>query len=392
VDLSTSRHFEPRGVGWAQPIALTPPREGDRLVQQVTLQDLADTLGVARSTVSRALRGDRQISEATRRRVEHLARRLGYHPNAAARALTHRAAGAVGLILPRSSRFVFANPYFAALLDGISAVAEAEGYPMLLSTSPAPDYGRWLGEGRVDGLITLGSSLGDPDLERLEALVAGGAAIVVIGEPPRPAEIAVVTCDELPGIDQACAHLASLGHERVAVVTGPPHASYARSRQLAWQAAARAHGLEVVRTVPGDDTFAAGHDAASGLLAGAVDASAWLFGNDLMAFGALQALDAIAAEAPDRVSVIGFDDVSPADLLGLSTVHQPIRDLGSLAMQALAANLRGQSTPAGRLVTHFEARRTSAAPPRAAPATDRGQLAGSHSADRTPGGTAGRRR
>ncbi len=341
-------------------------------MRKVTLQDLADTLGVARSTVSRALRADPQISVATRGRVDRLARAVGYHPNAAARALTHREAGVVGLVLPRSAHFVFANPYFAELLEGIASVAESVGLPILLSASTTPDYERWLREARVDGLLTLGSSLGESDIQRLEALAAGGAAVALVGEPIRPTDLRVLVCDERPGIDQACERLANDGHECVTLVTGPAHAPYARSRSAVWRSAAERHGLQILRSITGDDTFDAGRDAARVLLGSRCAATAWLFGNDHMAFGALHALDEAGLRSPDHVSVVGFDDVMAAALVGLSTVHQPIRELGTEAMRALAAELRQQPRSGTPLVTRFVPRRTSASPLSASPHSSEG--------------------
>ena len=330
-------------------------------MRKVTLQDLAEQLGVARSTVSRALRDDLQISAPTRARVRRLADDAGYHPNAAARALTHRSSGVIGLVLPRSARFVFANPYFSDLLDGVASVAEPAGFPLLLSASRRPDYARWLQEARVDGLIALGSSLSNHELEVLERLVKQGSAVALIGAPARSTSLRVVTCDEHPGIDQACEHLARTGHTRVALVAGPARAPYAQARARAWREALAHHGLTLDKVVHGDDTFEGGAEAARALRDRGDQASAWLFGNDLMAFGALRALDEAEFRAPEDVAIIGFDDVMPAALLGLSTVHQPSHELGAEAMTSVVAQLRGTVHTDGRYVTHFVPRRTSAA-------------------------------
>ena len=357
----------------AQPIAydFAAPWKGS-LVRKVTLQDLAEQLGVARSTVSRALRDDLQISAATRARVRRLAHEAGYHPNAAARALTHRSSGAIGLVLPRSARFVFANPYFSDLLDGIASVAEPDGFPLLVSASRRPDYARWLQEGRVDGLIALGSSLSQADLELLEGLAQTGAAIALIGPPATPSTLRVVACDERPGIECACEHLRHAGHTRVALVAGPAHAHYARARARAWQDAAERAYLTLEQVVHGDDTFDGGKKAATSLLATRSAASAWLFGNDLMAFGALRALDEAGRASPDDVAMIGFDDVMPAALLGLSTIHQPSHELGADAMRSVAAELRRTPHTDGSHVTHFVPRRTSEAPSERSPRTTEG--------------------
>jgi len=331
-------------------------------VRKVTLQDLAEQLGVARSTVSRALRDDMQISAATRARIRRVAREAGYHPNAAARALTHRSSGVIGLVLPRSARFVFANPYFSDLLDGIASVAEPAGFPLLVSASRRPEYARWLQEGRVDGLIALGSSLSQDDVELLEGLGQAGAAIALIGPPAWPSSLRVVACDEKPGIEGACEHLRRVGHACVALVAGPAQASYALARARAWQDAAERAHLTLEQVVHGDDTFDGGLEAAKALLATRSAASAWLFGNDLMAFGALRALAEAGRTSPDDVAIIGFDDVMPAALLGLSTIHQPSHELGADAMRGVAAELRRTPHTDSSHVTYFVPRRTSAVP------------------------------
>ncbi len=334
-------------------------------MKAVTLQDLADTLGVARSTVSRALRDDPQISPTTRHHVRRLARDLGYHPNAAARALTRRHSGVVGVALPRSAPFVFANPYFSTLLEGIASIAEDAGVPILFSASPTPDYERWLREGRVDGLIALGYGVRTLDLEQLEGLAGRSAAIALVGAPPRPTELPTVIADEAPGIATACDRLAAAGHRELALVTGPEGAAYARARASMWRTSATSAGMTIVATVHGDDTQPGGAAAARHLLERDPVPDAWLFGNDAMAFGALGALEAAGVRVPSDVAVVGFDDVPPAALLGLTTVHQPVRALGEQAMRLVVAALRGDTAPGHTFSTHLEERRTT----RSAPST-----------------------
>lgn len=328
-------------------------------MKAVTLQDLADTLGVARSTVSRALRDDPQISPDTRQHVRRLARDLGYHPNAAARALTRRHSGVVGVVLPRSATFVFANPYFATLLEGIASVAEEAGLPILFSASPAPDYERWLREGRVDGLIALGYGLRAVDLERLEGLAGGAAAIALVGAPASATALPTVIASEVPGIAAACDALGRAGHRHLALVTGPVSAPYARARADLWRARVEAAGMAIVETIHADDTQPSGAAAARRLLERDRVPDAWIFGNDAMAFGALGTLAAAGVQIPTDIAVVGFDDVPPAALLGLTTVHQPIRALGEHAMRLVVAALRGGAAPDHTFTTHLEERRTT---------------------------------
>jgi DNA-binding LacI/PurR family transcriptional regulator len=333
-----------------------------RDVRKVTLQDLAESLGVARSTVSRALRADPQISSGTRERVQRLAAEVGYHPNAAARALTRRSAGVVGLVVPRTSRFVFSNPYFSELLEGISSIAEPAGFPILVSASERPDYAAWLREGRVDGIITLGSGLGTEDLALLESLSERGSPIVLVHPASAPTSLVTLVSDEGPGLRDACRHLADAGYDGVAIVTGPATSRYARARARGWQRAAEGVGMTIHDVLHGDDTYASGAEAARHLSGAGSAATAWVLGNDLMAFGALGALEATGRAVPDDVAVIGFDDVMPAAWVGLSTVSQPVRELGAEAMRALHALMRGASPRPSRLSTHFVPRRTTPPP------------------------------
>lgn len=333
---------------------------------QVTLQDLADRLGVARSTVSRALRNDRQIAAPTRARVQALAAQVGYRPNAAARALTRRRADAIGFMLPRTSRFVYGNPYFHELLEGAASVAEPLGWPLVVWTEVEPDPATWLRGGRVDGVIALGQGLRPSEAAVLDALHLEGRALVLVHPPASPCRVPYVATDEGPGIAAAVARLRVLGHRRAAVLAGPPGLRYARERAARWQRVACEQGL----AVDPDDVTAAddGFEEASaatrrlvgaGRLGGGRAATAILAGNDLMALGAWEALRDLGLDVPGDVSLVGFDDVPAARWAGLSTVRQCARELGVAAMALLARQL-GVATPpvSPQLISAFVPRRT----------------------------------
>lgn len=326
-------------------------------MRKVTLQDLASRLGVSRSTVSRALRSDPQIGAATQAKVQQLAHDLNYRPNAAAQALIRRQAGAVGLLLPRSPEFVFANPYFNELLAGVAAVAEAAGYALLVSTTPHPNYERWLREGRVDGLIVLGGSIRSEDAPLINHLVEAGYPLLLIHAASVALRAISVGSDEQAGIYQALAHLAALGHRRVAFFTGPRETLYAARRERAYWQAVEALGLERDTALRrfGKDTIASGRE----LLAQTLPATAVLTNNDLMAFGVLAELQERGQRVPEDLSVIGFDDIMPAALLGLTTVRQPVQELGAKAMESLIRLMRRESATSVVLDTSLVVRRST---------------------------------
>lgn len=326
-------------------------------MRKVTLQDLASRLGVARSTVSRALRSDPQIGAATQAKVRQLACDLNYRPNAAAQALIRRQAGAVGLLLPRSPEFVFANPYFNELLAGVAAVAEAAGYALLVSATPHPNYERWLREGRVDGLMVLGGSIRSEDAPLINHLVEAGYPLLLIHAASVALRAITVGSDEQAGIYQALAHLAALGHRRVAFFTGPRETLYAARREQAYWQGVEALGLErdpALRRF-GKDTIASGRE----LLAQALPATAVLTNNDLMAFGVLAELQERGQRVPENLSVIGFDDIMPAALLGLTTVRQPVQELGAKAMETLIRLMRREAATSLVLDTSLVVRRST---------------------------------
>jgi len=332
-----------------------------------TLQDLADELGVARSTVSRALRDDPQIAAPTRQRIQRLAHDRNYRPNAAARALNRRASGVIGVVMPRSAPFVFANPYFTELLAGVAHGAEHAGYPLMLSASPTPDYTRWLQEGRVDGLIALGHALSAAQRTSLERLAAAGAAIVLVGQPATPTSLDAVTVDEQPGIDAAAVRAAELGHRRAAIIAGPARAAYAEHRTDAWRRALARNGIELCHTLHGDDTHAGGYAAAARVLELADTVSLWCIGNDLMALGALACLTQHRRSVPGDVSIIGFDDIAPASVAGLASVRQPTHELGRHALDRLIAKLHGEPPPEQRFQSTYVERASCGPAPRLEP-------------------------
>jgi len=323
----------------------------------VTLKDLSERLELARSTVSRALRDDPQIAAGTRARVRELADAVGYHPDAAARALTRGRAHAVGLMLPRSSALVFANPYFSELLLGVSGRAEEAGYPLLLSTAPEPDFGLWYREGRVDGLLVLGSSVSDADVAGLNALVEAHFPVVAIHAGPRALKAVSIGSDERAGVQQALAHLQQLGHRRVALLSGPRGSRYAERRVRAYRADVRALGLASERglVVATDDSREGGAAAAQALVRRGMNVDAVLADNDLVALGALDGLRAEGLAVPGDVSLIGFDDTPLAAVASpaLTTVRQPTRRLGELAFDALLGLMAGGEVGSVRLATRL---------------------------------------
>ncbi len=310
---------------------------------QPTLADLARQAGVSKATVSRALSGSPEVSEATRQRIRALAWRTGYRIDARARALATRRTQTIGLVIPRTARFIFANPYFSQLIEGIGEVVDAAGYHILLSTSTDPLAFRALFlERRVDGLLMTASAV---PVEALDAVAecAEHCPLVLINQPFRRIPCMSVAVDNVMGIEQVVQHLVQRGHHRIAFIASPDMTVHGRERRRAFidATASYASQVEVVGLQTGDDTESGGTVALGQLLEHDPTFDALVCSNDLMAIGAMQELMRHGRNVPKDVAVVGFDDIRLASLVrpALTTVRQPVDRAGRVAAQLLLQQL-----------------------------------------------------
>ena len=309
-----------------------------------TIYDIARHVGVSAGTVSRALSRPEKVLPATRERIEQAAAALGYVPNTIARTLKTQRSGKILVTVPD-----IANPFFAQILQGAEEAAQAAGYAVLLGdTQHQPDreerYAQMLRRNEADGLIVLGHRLPPTAREIVEQL--GSQAPVVNGCEFDPAlGIPSVHIDNAAAARAAMEHLYGLGHERIAVVGGPPDNPLHRQRLEGARAAARARGrLRQLIIAPGDFSVESGYAAARQLLGQGTDAptAAFCF-SDQMALGVLAACRDLGLGVPQDVSVVGFDDLVSSRYLNppLTTIAQPMRDIGSRAVRLLLAILDG---------------------------------------------------
>ncbi|GIE86022.1 LacI family DNA-binding transcriptional regulator [Actinoplanes regularis] len=293
---------------------------------RTTVHDVARAAGVSVSTVSRALTGG-TVSAATRQAVIEVATRLGYQPNRAARGLITGRTGNLGLIVPD-----LRNPFFAEVAKGVSARARAVDCGVFITDTdedPVAELEAIAVLGRnTDGLLLCSPRAADADL-----LAAAEPATTVLLHRRVPGMSSVVA-DVAGGIRQAVGHLRALGHRRIGYVHGPED-SWAARQRVAALAELDGDGLEILRLGSVGPTFE------GGLLAGdlvlASPATAVLAYNDLVALGLLHRLAARGAAVPERLSVVGFDDVSLAAMSHppLTSVAVPKDRAGAVGLDLL---------------------------------------------------------
>ena len=333
-------------------------RTGDRLP---TIRDVAERAGVSKSLVSLVMRGSPQVSVQRREAVLRAAADLQYRPNAAARSLVRKRSFVIGVVLSDLH-----NPFFAEVVDGIEEEAGASNYQaMFNAVSRSPEREAAALETflqlRTDGLILAGAELPTQEI----VAVAATAPVVLVTRATRSPLLDSVTNDDRAGARLAVEHLVALGHRDIAHIDGGRGAG-AAARRSSYLATMRSHGLsEETTVVQGTFTEEGGANGVERLLARGRP-TAIFAANDLVAVGALHALQERALRVPQDVSLVGYDNSSLAALghINLTTIDQPRRQLGATAVRLLLERLDRGRREARHLVVspHLVVRGTTSPP------------------------------
>jgi DNA-binding LacI/PurR family transcriptional regulator len=302
----------------------------------VTQGDVARAARVAISTVSRALTGDARISRATRQRVERVASRLGYAPNALARGLAGGGADVVAVIIPRAAEYTFTSPFHLAALKGISRVLQEAGHLMLLSFLEERDYVALHRSGLCRGVIVLMSRQGD---RRIAALAKHRVpAVLIPGDASLPG-VTSLTFDAAAGTAAATRHLLRLGHRRIGFIGGVPSSPLHRDRLAAFRSALGAAGLPADPRLETETDFTASeaYDRALDLLRRPDRPTALLCSNDVMAEAAHAAAQKLGLRVPADVSLAGLAGLPGPRLAAppLATVIVDFEQVGATAATQL---------------------------------------------------------
>lgn len=315
---------------------------------QFKMKDVAKMAGVSSATVSLALAGDARVNAKTRQLVIEAANKLNYIPNEIGRSLRSKKTETIALVIPHTSQHVFSHPYFLKLLEGISEVLDKHNYNLLLSTTPSENdeqaaYEKVLRNRRADGVIISSASIGDRNLLRL---IDSGFPVVYLG-PWSHDDLITVERDDIAGAYTATEHLLKLGRKRIVHITGPLDHQAGRDRLEGYRRAIQKQGARVDENliIEKDFSLEAGYEAVSELLDRKIAFDGLFASNDLMAFGAMKRLLESDIQVPNDVSIVGFDDIDMASIFHptLTTIHQPMKQMGIIATEKLIAELHGET-------------------------------------------------
>lgn len=314
---------------------------GTSRARRVRIVDVAQAAGVSVATVSRVLNGAETVAPELRERVQRSARTLGYRPNPHARALHSGRSHAVGVAA------TYVGGFFALLFDGLESRLAGAGYRLVVAGGNGDrDSERAtvhdLLNRHVDGLVVFLEGVGDGDLLRI---ADRGTPALVLGRIVPGIEERCLAWDQHAGGMLATRHLLELGHTRIAFLGGPENNLHARERRAGYLQALREAGIapDPALVVEGDFREVGGRDGMRELLQQG-PFSAVFVANDQMAMGALNALWERGLRCPDDISVIGFDDqaIAPFAVPPLTTIRQPLEELGRLAADRLLCEIHGE--------------------------------------------------
>ncbi|MEW6047130.1 MAG: LacI family DNA-binding transcriptional regulator [Bacillota bacterium] len=329
-----------------------------------TVRAIARAAGVSPSTVSRVLRDQAGVSEEARRRVHEAIAALGSTPDevrlsaslkleALTKAARTRLSGLLGLIVPDVS-----TGFYVEVLKGVEAEAYRRGYGLVLYTTAGRGHDevirRALEAGQCQGLVIMTPRHAGP-LSLLERNVDGVPPVVVVDHRSQGSRFPHIAVDNLKGAMEATRYLIQKGYRRIAFITGELSIQSAVDRLRGYRLALEEAGVgyDPAFVVHGDFLTPSGYRAVREWLEQRRTLpDVWFCSNDLMAFGVLHALHEAGLSVPGDTAVMGFDDIpmAQATLPPLTTVAQPMTEMGALAVRMAVNMIEGGEVPAPRVV------------------------------------------
>ncbi|MBO0995664.1 LacI family DNA-binding transcriptional regulator [Bacillus sp. SD088] len=313
----------------------------------VTLKDIAKISGVSPATVSLALSGDKRVNIKTRKHVEEVAKKLNYVPNEIGRSLRSKKADTIALIFPDTTHNAFTHPYFVDLLEGIMDTVVKNDFHLMISTTPKMDdekasYSKILKNRRADGFILWPSTIEDKNIFEI---IGSGFPLVYLSKWHYD-NIVTVERDDYGGAYDATKHLLNLGRKKIVHISGPMDYQVSVDRLEGYRKALEESKFLFDPSLVFEREFVYenGVEVVEALLQSNVEFDAIFAGNDLMAIGAMDALQKAGLNVPEHVAVIGCDDIDMASMTipSLTTIYQPMRKIGELAAQKIINILKNE--------------------------------------------------
>ncbi len=318
-----------------------------------TIKEIAQQLNVSASTISRALNGKKGVSETLRRQVIKLSEKLGYYPDSNATALVKKRVGVLAVVIPRDSDFVFTTPFFPRILLGINRAANNAGYNILLSTGADKDFSSLYHRKLVDGLLVVGHRIDDRNVLNLEH--SGIPNVVVPGFPDKKGpDLISVDGENIQSVKRAVSYLCSMGHHKIAVITGASNSKYSIERLRGFRQGMADANIEINEQylLESDFSVADGSRMMAILLQMKDRPTAVMAINDAVAMGAIQEIERWGLKIPQDISLlaVGGSDVLDGINPPVTSIKIPTIQIGEKAVELLIAQIEGKPIQKRKIV------------------------------------------
>jgi len=311
-------------------------------MKYITLKMVAERAGVSVNTASRAINNKPDINLETKKRVLQIAKELGYIRNAAAVALRTKKTGTIGVVIADNR-----NPFYAEVLNGMEEAAREKNYHIILANTQR-DYKKeedainLLLAKRVDGLLITPVQDKDDDIKNL---IDANIPFVVVGRDFENIEVDAIYNDEVKGGFLATEYLIKKGHKRIALINGFLYKSPAKGRAEGYKKALNKYRIPLDESLisVGDINIEDGHERTKQMLEKDLNFTAIFVYNDMMAFGAMQAIKEKGLRIPEDIGLVGYDDIPFSSLISpaLTTIRLKKQELGAESVKLLLSRING---------------------------------------------------
>lgn len=303
----------------------------------MTIDEIAKLAGVSKTTISRVLNNKPDVNPETKNMIKQIIAKYDYQPNAFAKAINLRKSHNVGLIIPYEADYIFTNPFYVEVMRGVSSQVDKMGYYLLVCYPHNQNYMQIYKQKRVDGFILL--SPGSYHRNIIEALIEEKVPFVATAKIPSIDNMTYVDVDNYYGATLVLEHLISLGHQKIGFI-GKPKLSSSQDRLSGYINMLKKYDIpynEGLVVTAETSSIKGGYKAMSEIMGKDVKPTAVFITNDLLAVGAMKAVQEKGLKIPDDISVVGFDDIPLSEYNNppLTTVRQPAFQKGVEATKML---------------------------------------------------------
>lgn len=320
-------------VGYAQRVPST---------QRITIRDVAAQAGVSVATVSKVINERYGVAAGTIERVRAVISELGYEASLVAQSLRNQRTNVIGVLVADI------EPFSAELLKGAADAIRGSGFELVVYSAGgrASEQVGWEARylSRLSGTLLDGAVLVTPTIT--EADMRRGTPIVAVDPHTGPADLPTVAADSLAGAREMTAHLLGLGHRRIGLIAGRSDLQSSQLREAGYREALEAAGIPVQEELiaPGGYDPQVARESARAMLAAPNRPTAIVSANDISAIAVMKTARELGLRVPEDVSVAGFDNIPESALSepSLTTVEQPIQEMGRRAVAMLISLIRGE--------------------------------------------------